>query len=471
MKKIIVFTLFLSSLLFSTSCDKDFEEINKNPNEPTQIESGLLIADALRNTGNRLYSTFVGGDMGSCWSQQWAKVQYNDEALYTPRESVIGSIWDTFYEDLGSDAQVMYDLAVIEENTNMQAVALTLKAYAFSLLTDMYGDIPFSEAFKTADGILAPAYDSQADVYTGILAMLDEANGLYSSTGGPINSNSDLMYGGNYSNWQKFTNTLKFRVLMRMSSKSDVSAQLTEVLSRPVFTSSADEAKMVYLSSDPNANPIFETIVYGTRLEFKVNVVLVTMLQDLNDPRLDVYVADNDAGEKRGKPAGIFNVPNEEYNYQNVSPIGDHFLQPEWPAYFFSYSEFMFLKAEAALKGYITGTPDDFYQAGVNASMAETNTTVGAFVTPTLSSTEAVAFEQIYNQKWLSLYCQGVEAWTEYRRTGYPVLSPAIDGRYDEVPSRYTYPSSESTLNGTNYSAAVANQGADLLTTKLWWNQ
>ncbi len=97
--------------------------------------------------------------------------------------------------------------------------------------------------------------------------------------------------------------------------------------------------------------------------------------------------------------------------------------------------------------------------------------TVGAFVTPTLSSTEAVAFEQIYNQKWLSLYCQGVEAWTEYRRTGYPVLSPAIDGRYDEVPSRYTYPSSESTLNGTNYSAAVANQGADLLTTKLWWNQ
>jgi len=472
MKKIIVFILFLSTLLYTTSCDKNFDEINQDPNNPTAIESGLLIADALRNTGNEMYSTFVGGDMGSCWSQQWAKVQYNEEALYTPRESVIGMVWNTFYEDLGSDANVMYNLAVTEENTNMQAVALTLEAYAFSLLTDLYGDIPFSEAFKTDEGILAPKYDSQADVYTGILAMLDEANGLYSPTGGAINATSDIMYGGDYTKWQKFTNTLKFRVLMRMSSKSDVSAQLTEVLTQPVFTSSADEAKIVYLSSDPNANPIYETIVYGTRGEFKVCNVLVTMLEDLNDPRLEVYVGENADGDLRGKPAGIFNVPNEDYNYENVSPIGDHFLQPEWPAYFFSYSEFMFLKAEAAQKGYISGTPDDFYQKGVTASMVETETEVGTFVTPALSSTEAVALEQIYNQKWLALYCQGVEAWTEWRRTGYPVLNAAIDGRLNGLlPYRYTYPSSEQTLNGTNYQAAIANQGADLLTTKLWWNQ
>lgn len=477
MKKIIVFSLFLSALLFTASCDKDFETINSDPNSPTEIESGLLIADALRNTGNVLYSTFVGGDMGSCWSQQWAKVQYNDEAMYTPRESIIGFVWDGLYEDLASDANVIYNLAVIEENVNMQGVGLVMKAYAFSVLTDVYGDIPFSEALKTDEGILAPAYDSQADVYTGILALLDEANNLFSVTGGPINSSSDIMYGGDYLKWQKFANTLKFRVLMRMSSKSDVSAQLTEVLSRPVFESTDDEAKMVYLASTPNANPIYETIVYGVRDEFKVSDVLVNMLDvNLNgefdsgdDPRLEVYAQFNDADLYRGKPAGIFDVPSEMWGYENVSPIGERFVAPEWPAYFMSYSEFLFLKAEAATKGYISGTAADFFTAGYEVSMTENGVTTYPMVF--LSATEATALEQIGNQKWLSLFCQGVEAWTEYRRTGFPVLTPAIEGAINEIPSRYTYPASEQSLNGTNYSNAVANQGADLLTTKLWWNQ
>ncbi len=468
MKKIIVFILFLSSLLVTTSCDKDFDVINQDPNNPTKIESGLLIADAVRNTGNLLYSTFVGGDMGSCWSQQWAKVQYNAEAMYTPRESVIGFVWDGLYEDLASDANVMYKLAVEEENTNMQAVALTLKAYAFSILTDLYGDIPFTEAVSAEDGIFKPVYDTQETVYNGILAMLDEANGLYSADGGEINAISDLIYGGDYTKWQKFTNTLKFRVLMRMSAKADVSAQLTEVLSRPVFTSIGDEAKLPYLTSYPNANPIFESIVYGVREEFKVSDVLVDMLKANNDPRLSVYAQPNADGEYRGKPAGIFNVPNDDYNYNNVSPIGERFLQPDFPGYFLSYSEFMFLKAEAAVKGYISGDANSFYQAGYIASMTENG--VEGYGIPSLSASTDAALEEIGNQKWLALFCQGVEAWTEWRRTGYPTLSPAIDGVIDEIPSRYTYPATEQTLNAANYQAAVANQGADLLTTKLWWN-
>ncbi|MCF6366278.1 MAG: SusD/RagB family nutrient-binding outer membrane lipoprotein [Bacteroidales bacterium] len=469
MKKIIVFTLFLSSLLFSTSCDKNFETINTDPNNPTEIESGLLIADALRNTGNVLYSTFVGGDMGSCWSQQWAKVQYNDEERYIPRESVIGMVWDGLYEDLASDANIMYKLAVAEENTNMQGVALTMKAYAFSLLTDLYGDVPFTEALSTDDGILSPAYDTQSDVYTGILTMLDDANTLFTVGEGIVNSSSDLMYNGDYMKWQKFANTLKFRVLMRMSSVSDVSAQLADVLTRPVFTSSSDEAKLPYLNSYPNANPIYETIIFGVRDEFKVSDVLVNMLAGDNDPRLMVYAQPNDDGDYRGKPAGIFNVPNAEYDYNNVSPVGERYLDPELPAYFLSYAEFMFLKAEAAQKGYISGTTADFFNAGVTASMNENG--ISTFSMPILSVTEATALEQIGNQKWLALYCQGVEAWTEWRRTGYPVLTPAIEGAIDEIPSRYTYPSSEQSLNATNYTNAVANQGADLLTTKVWWNK
>jgi len=468
MKRIIVFTLFLSALLFTTSCDKDFETINIDPNKPVEVESGLLIADAVRQTGNMLYSTFVGGDMGSCWSQQWSKVQYNAEAMYTPRESIIDWVWDELYEDLASDANVMYKLAVEEENTNMQGVALTLKAYAFSVLTDLYGDVPFSEALSAEEGNFAPAYDSQQDVYSGILAMLDEADALLASGSGTINSSSDLIYGGDALKWRKFANTLKFRVLMRMSSKADVSAQLTEVLSRPVFTSNDDEAKLVYLPAYPNANPIYESIVYRVREEYKVSDVLVNMLKDNNDPRLKVYCQPNADGEYRGKPAGIFNVPNDEYNYNNVSAIGERFLEPEYPAYFLSYSEFLFLEAEAAVKGYISGDANAFYQAGVNNSMIENGLDP---VIVSLSASTDAALEEIGNQKWLAIFCQGIEAWTEWRRTGYPVLSPAIDGVIDEIPSRFTYPTSEQSINAENYQAAVANQGADLLTTKVWWNK
>ena len=472
MKKIIVFSLFLSALLFSTSCDKDFEKINTDPNNPTQIESGLLVADALRNTGNVLYSTFVGGDMGSCWSQQWSKVQYNAEARYSPRESIIGFVWDGLYEDLGSDGNKIYELALIEENSNMQGVGLVMQAYAFSVLTDIYGDIPFTEAFKTSDGDYAPKYDTQEVVYTGVLKMLDDANELFSATGGAINSSSDLMYGGDYTKWQKFANTLKFRMLMRMSSKTDVSAQLTEVLTRPVFTSSNDDAKLVYLSSNPNANPIYETIVYGTRDEFKVSDVLIAMLD--GDPRLGIYAQKNADDEYRGKPAGIDNVPNDDWNYENVSPVGEFFLQPELPAHFLAYSEFAFLKAEAAQKGFISGDANAFYQDGILTCMANVGADISNYTTPILSTIDADAFKQIGNQKWLALYTQGIEAWTEFRRTGYPELTLAIepfDASVTSIPSRFTYPASEQSLNGTNYAAAVASQGADKLITKLWWNK
>lgn len=472
MRKISIFSIFAVLLLFIASCDKDFEEINTDPNNPTEIESGLLMADALRLTTNQLYSTFVGGDMGSCWSQQWAKVQYNDEERYSPRGAVIQTFWDVLYEDLASDAQVIYNLAVIEENVNMQGVALVMKAYAFSILADVYGDVPFSEALKTSDGNFAPAYDTQQQVYAGVLAMLDDANALFSATGGTINANSDLIYGGDYSKWQKFANSLKFRTLMRISGTSDHdAAALQDIVSnRAIFGSNSDIASVKYLAASPNANPIYESIIFGSRFEFKVSDVLVTMLSDNNDPRLAVYAQENEDGDYRGKPAGIFNVPNDDYNYGNVSPIGEKYVDPELPGVFMSYAELEFLMAEAVLSGFITGNAETHYQNGIAASMAE-NGIVDYSMVPTALGTGALAFQKIGEQKWLALYCQGIESWTEWRRTGYPVLSPAIDATINVIPQRFKYPTTEQSLNGISYSAAVANQGEDVLATTLWSNK
>lgn len=477
MKKIkILLTLALVGLLFITACDKDFEEVNTNPNDATTVPSSQLIADIARNTGNIMYSTFVGGDMGSCWAQHWAKVNYEEEERYQVRNSVIEAfIWQGIYEDVIADAKSMEDIAIEEGNDYARGASLVLQAYGYHVLTDMFGMIPFTEAMDPTN--LKPAYDSQEVVYSGILNMLDTANVLLSTGTGSLNSATDLVYAGDHTGWLKFANSLKFRCLMRISGVQDVSADLQEIVSnRSVFTSNADEASLVYLSADPNANPMYESIVYGSRFEYKANKVLVDMLVDLNDPRLPQYVELNADGEYRGKPSGINAVPNDEWNYDNVSAIGEYVLAPEWPAVFMSYSELMFLMAEAAEKDLITGNAQSYYEAGILASLTKMGVAdqYATYITETgvaYSSVEADRLQQIAEQNWLALYTEGIEAWTEWRRTGYPVLSPAIEAVVASIPSRYNYPPIEQSINAESYQAAVTAQGADLLTTDIWWMQ
>lgn len=477
MKKIkILLTLALVGLMFFNACDEDFEETNTNPNDATTVPSSQLIADIARNAGNIMYSTFVGGDMGSCWAQHWAKVNYEEEERYQVRNSVIeGYIWQGIYEDVIADAKSMEDIAIEEGNDYVRGAALVLQAYGYHVLTDMFGMIPFTEAMDPTN--LKPAYDSQEDVYAGILNMLDTANVLLSTGTGSLNAATDLVYYGDHTGWLKFANSLKFRCLMRISGVQDVATDLQEIVSnRYVFTSNADEASLVYLNAAPNANPMYESIVYGSRFEYKANKVLVDMLVNLNDPRLPQYVELNADGEYRGKPSGINAVPNDEWNYDNVSAIGEYVLAPEWPAVFMSYSELMFLMAEAAEKGLITGSAQSYYEAGISASLTKMGVAdqYATYITETgvaYSSVPADRLQQIAEQNWLALYTEGIEAWTEWRRTGYPVLSPAIEAVVPSIPSRYNYPPIEQSINAQSYQDAVSAQGADLLTTDIWWMQ
>jgi hypothetical protein len=475
MKQFKFITILLFSLIVTISCDSNFEEINTDPNNPTSVPSSMLITQVARSAQNNSYSTFVGGDMGACWSQQFSKVQYNDEARYIPRSGVINGVWNTWYASVISDANAMYTIAETEENNNMMGVALTLQAYGFAFLTDVFGDIPFTEAIKAGvDGNIAPAYDSQEVVYEGILTMLDQAIELL-GTGGDIDPINDVVYGGNAANWKRFASSLKFRVLMRESGKKDVSSQLQALVSAGnLFTSNAQEAKLVYLSADPSSNPLYETIVFGSRGEWKIGSVIVDMLIDDDDPRLEVYAQENDAGIYRGKPAGYSDVPNDDYNYTNVSALGEFYLRPELPGYFMSNAELKFLMAEAAVKNYITGNANQLFLDGITASLdfneVDAAKQAGFMNLKALSATRETALQQIGRQKYIALFSQGVESWNEWRRTGIPVLQPAVGGDLNgQMPSRYYYPTTESSINTANYEAAVAAQGPDLLTTKVWW--
>jgi hypothetical protein len=477
-----ILTAFGVVLLLS-SCTDDFEKINTNPNGAVVVPSDLLLGSIQEATADRLYSMFVGGDMGSAWIQHWGKVQYNDEERYEVRQTIINSTWNGFYSQGLTDARVMYELAQAEGNAKNRGVSLVMKAYIFSILTEMYGSIPYSEALKAHEGNTTPTYDTQDVIYDSIIADLNRALPLLDGAGS-ISSTQDLMYAGNATKWKKFANSLKFRILMRTSANNNVATDLQAIVSSGVyFTSNDDNAVLAYTGENPNASPIWNTVVFSTRSEWKVNETLVTMMEGLSDPRLDVYAQVNADDIIRGVKAGINNPVQNGYDYDNVSALGEYFLAPDMPATFMSYSELSFLMAEAAQKGLISGSAQSYYEAGIRASFAtyngfenadgsKINIDADAYI-GSVAYNSANGLSQIATQNYLALFGQGVEAWTEWRRTKIPALTPATDpkGGINEIPSRYFYPTDEQTLNSTNYQNASTAIGGDKLTTKLWFMQ
>ncbi len=458
-------------------CDNKFEEINQNVDDPVIIPSSMLIGTTIRDMANELYSTFNGLEHGETWVQHISMVQYNDPERYKPRISTMDNLWYYFYKS-ASNANQMYKLAVDEGNEVNQGIALVIKAYAFSQLTDFFGDVPYTEALLgPSDGMFTPAYDRQEVVYEGVLSLLDQAMPLLKSGNGVTDPNMDILYAGDASKWVKFAASLKFRSLMRISAKKDVSSELQALVDGGnLFASVDDEAKLVYLSASPDANPMYETIIGDGRKEFKLAKTLVDYLSENSDPRLEVYAQPAVNTETYvGKPSGFEESPLPGYGYDDVSAIGTKYLEPTAPGYFISYSELMFFEAEAAHKDYISGgdaTAEIYYDKAVRNSFAENGLAdvadqyVGLNV---FAYDAALALERIGTQKWIALYCQGFEAWTEWRRTGFPVLTPAADGFINQLPSRLRYDSDESSVNGTSYDAAIRQQGPDELTTKIWW--
>jgi hypothetical protein len=479
MKKISIF-IFAVFALISVSCDKDFEEVNTDPNNPTKVPSHLLLGNILRVNQNTIYGMQQGGDMGMCWAQHLSKVQYNDEERYIPRRgnsvSGIDGVWTQLYVSVIADAQSMGALAEAEGNKNIQAISLVLQANAFQILTDLYGPIPFKDVNKK--GVLQPSYDTQEDVYTGLIKMLTDADALFAAASATetVTASSDLLYSGDVAKWRRLANSLKFKALMRISNKVNVSAQLQALVDAGnLMQSVGDNADLDYLAAQPDANPIYETIVYGTRTEYKMSSVFINKLTAYGDPRLPVMAAKNNAGLYVG------NIPGEENtsNYLAYSSPGALYLDPKLKGVVLSYAQAEFYRAEAASRGLISGGIAEsliHYNKGIEANFLFNGLTVAQAAAyaalPNITySNAAGAKNNIGDQMWISLFGQGFEAWTEWRRTGVPALSPVKNAAESKIPTRLYYESNEISLNKQNYNAGVALLGAggDQLTTPIWW--
>ena len=476
MKTIYIF--ILSGLFLSTaSCKKELAGINTNPNSTENPQPDYLLTAAEKLTADAYWGVDNNLNSSLLFIQHWAKIQYTDPDRYIFNNSSFTSLWKQLYGQSITDLNKVIAIGDEQQNKNYKGVALTLRSWAFQILTDAYGDIPYKQA-GNIDSFLTPVYDPQKDVYLGLLNDLKTAQTLFDPSGPTIQG--DAIYGGNIASWKKFTNALRLRIALRIADQEpDLAKQVfTDIQSEggAWFESNADLAALIYQDS-PNQNPV--SLTFDTRQDYRISKTIVDRLAALNDPRLPIYAQPTDDA-----PHGYVGVPNglttgdaNNLGLSKTSRPGDYFRAPHAPAVIVSYAEVLFGLSEAVSRGFITGNAADLYNKAVLASLdqygiKDATITANYLAQPSVQYNAANFKKSLGDQKWIALFGQGLEAFAEWRRLDYPQLAPAVAGTLGgKMPVRLIYPGSEQTLNDANYTKAVQDQGADLLTTKLWFDK
>ncbi|HEA23491.1 MAG TPA: SusD/RagB family nutrient-binding outer membrane lipoprotein [Pricia antarctica] len=514
------FTLFfgLFILLLSVACTKDFEEINQNPNFPEQAASELLLPGVLRkmayNWGNQ------GWEEGFTVAQYGARLQFTSGDRYN--WSPTNNPYFDAYDSMRDIENIIRDTKDNPDGQNYYGVALIIKSWIYSYLTDAYGDVPYLDATKgLSDDNITPSFTPQAEIYEGMLADLKTANGLLT---GANNISGDILYGGDVLKWRKFSNSLRLRLLMRISEVDQATAtagmnEITNDLATyPIFEGNADAAVLQWNSDNPQ--PKYDTRS-GSFDEVRLSQTLETRLKELNDRRLVVYAQPTSNSEKGiysenlddyvGMPNGLDDAKALSYsptgnpeesgsNYisrlgvlltcracdvENASPTASQTI-------IMDYAELQFILAEARERNLIAvGETAAYYDNGIRASFSYylDRITAGGWTEigndlqnfdlegyleqadVSLGGSPDENLQKIALQKWIGLFYTGFEAWSDWRRTGMPEIVPGADAANGGVvPVRFQYPNEVKSTNQPNYEAAVSRQGPDGLNTKLWWD-
>ncbi|QEM05248.1 SusD/RagB family nutrient-binding outer membrane lipoprotein [Mucilaginibacter rubeus] len=476
MKLKYISILSAAVLLSVTSCKKDLLKINQNPNGSQTAQPDYLLTAATKATADTYWGVANNMDASLLFVQYWSKIQYTDPDRYIYASSAFEELWSTGYSKSIVNLNQIIKLADAQGNTNYKGVALVLRSWAFSLLTEAYGDIPYRQA-TNIDQYLTPAYDTQKDVYFALLDDLKAAQTALDPSGKAIAG--DVIYSNNIASWKKFANSLRLRIALRIADREPAKAKqvLDDIKTEGglYISSNVETAQLVYLDS-PNQNPISN--LFDTRDDYRISKTIVDKLFALNDPRLSIYAAKTQDVTPQtyvGLPNGLLVGDASNYGFTKTSKPGTYFRAPHAPAVILSYAESLFDRAEAAARGFTTEDAASLYGQAVTAALAQysiASADIATYIAQPAVQYDASNYKKsIGEQKWLALFGQGLEGWTEWRRLDYPQLQPAVAGTLNgKIPVRFIYPGTEQSLNKTNYQSAVAAQGADALTTKLWFD-
>ncbi len=519
-------TLFgIPVMLLLTSCDKGFEEMNKNPNSFSDpVISNLFSTVIVRHTQNNGQILDAECKQAGCWVQYFASLTtvewYGDKYLWR------AGYYDRFFQnayrtELKELMQVLDATKDDPAMINYYSIARIFRVEILHRVTDLYGDVPYSEAgLGYLEGIYKPKYDKQADIYADMLKELDESAAALDASKASYGA-ADFLYNGNVAQWKRYAYSLMLRLGMRLT-KVDINAAETWVkkaIAGGVMQSNDDIAKLVHTSaSSTNWNTISQVLQGGEGVPIsakgkgimKLNQTIIDYLKNTNDPRLPFFATlwqgNADISQlptysakdlQKGLPGG-----NDQVTIKNVIPnwtsdMLAEFSEPNLntvanlstPTIFQSYAEVEYLLAEAALRGWTADDPKTHYENGVRAaigmqsiypngvSAATAAAQADAYLSenPYTGGTFDQQMEQIHTQFWVSMFtAENMEEYANWRRTGYPRLTPynyPANETGGVIPRRSRYPTIETSLNTDNYNAAVQQQGPDLFTTRMWWDK
>lgn len=512
MKKYIIYSLFAAITL--NGCTGDFEEMNVDPNNLTEVgkrEMPFMFAKAQSASAlNRSFYQTVQNLGADLYAQYFALTSTSfatDRYVLTPDWQ--RRFWTVVYVDTAPQLRSIIENA--DPNSGEQALANILWVYAFHRLTDHFGPIPYFDAAKPQDII---PYDSMDKIYDDFFKRLDVAVADLKSlpSGATVFKGYEIMYDGDVDKWIRFANTLKLRLALRISNIDPARAktEAESAVAAGVLTENSQNAFLQKVQAGNDTNGLAQVAAWN---EFAMSSTIASYLKGYEDPRLKVYFQPSVAtGEYNSIRNGLSptalgesrNTPSYNSNVGTYWAVKkeDNTFSPNLTAAFhiMCCAEAYFLRAEGALNGWnMAGNAQELYEEGIQKSFEQweikdaveeyldssklpiapddSNNSPAVSATPVKwAQTVSLQREQIGTQKWLAIFPNGMEAWAEYRRSGYPVMYPVVQSDNSLLPqgmfiNRLPYPLTEQANNEVELEKGRKLLGGpDDVTTKLWWD-
>jgi hypothetical protein len=505
----------LAMLCLLSGCDQGFDELNTNKVDPTTLTPSFQMNNAIINTSfqdgfgtlvHLSYTFPIVQQIVTPFGSSLSGGNYNQNNVDNTAR-----IWTTYYRSVLKDLiDVVEKTKSVEASANTYQAARIWKAYVFMILTDTYGDIPYFEAGKGyIAGIISPKYDAQEVVYKDILKELDEASAALDAA--RLSEQTEILYGGNVVKWKRFGYSLMLRAAMRLTKAAPDVAQTyaAKAVAGGLMQANADNAATRHTAL--YVNWLADHLGAREKANYYLAAPFVNYLRDNNDPRLKViavrYVgaksgseqvtarATTDPAQQVGMPMGYDNVTIAQtfaslgvvslWDFSQVN-INTVLNRTAAPTYHVTYSQTQLLLAEAALRGWAPGDPATLFANGIKAQMEQmaeygpnaaiSTNDIQAYIQahPLDMSRPEKALEQINTQYWVSSFLNGAELFANFRRSGYPALSPnPYPGREitEDFIRRLNYPDTELVVNQANVNEAISRQGPNKLDTRVWWDK
>ncbi len=491
MKKILLTFFALSLVLSSCEFGEGFEEMNIDPNKASQLDVSNKFANAVLNTSGSRYENWRASLIYQSTMIQHlsSTASYWSGDKYFRSDQYANALWDRYYPTNIKQIEDIKAQLISEGNSGSEmGMTRILRVFAFTRLTDIYGDIPYSEAGQGyTNGILKPKYDAQQDIYMDMLKELEEAVAQIGSS--TTLGNSDIMFKGDTAKWKAWGNSLMLRLAMRLTKADSATAKAwaEKAVAAGTMTSNDHIAHVPHTNGPEGINQNGHGEVFDADGNPRISKTFADWLKD--DPRLPILAARRSDGSTN--PADLIGMPNGSTGA--TVPDTSIYAEPnrnvitgkDAPMVFQTYAEVRLLKAEMAFRGWsVPGSAEAHYNAGVKAAMQMlsqlyTNAAVitDAEVDAYLAKKPYDAskgWEMISEQYWAATLLNEYESFSNWRRTGYPTLVPTSDPGSDTggpIPRRLIWPEGEASTNAENFAAAIARQGPNNMVTRVWWDK